>query len=124
MRHSIAPASVALAAALTACQAPPDKQHFMPQSNAERGRAIIERVGCAACHTIPGIDWPKGRVGPPLDGFAEQALIAGQVPNRAEILAAFVRNAPAVVPDSGMPEMPLSEEESRDVAAYLYTLQP
>lgn len=85
---------------------------------------MIERVGCAACHTIPGIGWPKGRVGPPLKGFAEQSLIAGRVPNRPDVLAAFVRNAPAVVPETGMPPMPLSEEEARDVAAYLYTLRP
>ena len=103
---------------------PPERQHFTPQSSAEHGRQIIERVGCAACHSIPGIDWPTGRVGPPLKGFAEQSLIAGRAPNRPEVLAAFVRNAPAVVPNSGMPPMPLSEEESRDVAAYLYTLRP
>lgn len=108
--------------ALGACTQPPDQRHFMPQSSAERGKAVIERVGCASCHAIPGIDWPKGRVGPPLHGFAEQTLIAGRVPNRADILTDFVRNAPAVVPGTGMPPMPLSEEESRDVAAFLYTL--
>ena len=124
IRNSVAPASLALLAALSGCDPPPDKQHFTPQSSAERGREIIERVGCAACHTIPGVGWPEGRVGPALDGFADQTLIAGQAPNRADVLAAFVRDAPSVVPGTGMPPMPLSEEESRDVAAYLYTLQP
>ena len=95
----------------------------MPQANAERGREIIAEVGCAACHSIPGIDWPTGRVGPPLENFAEQALIAGRAPNRPDVLALFVRNAPAVVPRTCMPPMPLTEEESRDVAAYLYTLR-
>ena len=117
-------ASVPLLVVLSACAEPPEREHFTPQQTAERGRKAIERVGCAACHAIPGIDWPKGRVGPALDGFADQSLIAGRAPNRPEVLAAFVRNAPAVVPDSGMPPMPLSEEESRDVAAYLYTLRP
>ena len=117
-------ASVPLLFALCACKQPPDRQHFMTQSSPDRGREIIESVGCAACHSIPGIGWPKGRVGPPLDGFAEQALIAGRAPNRPEILTLFVRNAPAVVPGTGMPPMPLSPEESRDVAAYLYTLRP
>ena len=121
---NVAPASLALLAILSGCSPPPDEQHFTPQSSAERGREIIERVGCAACHTIPGVGWPKGRIGPPLDGFAGQALIAGRVPNRADVLVAFVRDAPSVVPGTGMPSMPLSEEESRDVAAYLYTLQP
>jgi hypothetical protein len=38
------------------------------------------------------------------------------------MLAAFVRNAPALAPGSAMPAMPLSETEARDVAAYLYAL--
>ena len=95
----------------------------MGQSNSARGLRVIEKVGCASCHAIPGVGWPKGRVGPNLEGFADRSLIAGRVPNRPETLAAFVRNAPAVVPGTGMPAMPLAKEEARDVAAYLYTLR-
>lgn len=92
----------------------------MPQASAVRGKAAIERVGCAACHSIPGVRWPVGAVGPSLEGFADQALIAGRLPNRPDLLAAFVRDAPAVLPGTTMPAMPLSEAEARDVAAYLY----
>lgn len=92
----------------------------MPQADAARGKQVIERVGCASCHRIPGIGWPRGMVGPALDGLAERALIAGQLPNRPDLLSAYIRNAPALVPDSGMPAMPVSEEEARDIAAYLY----
>lgn len=92
----------------------------MPQADALRGRAAIERVGCAACHRIPGVGWPEGATGPSLHGFAEQGLIAGRLPNRPDVLASFVRNAPAILPGTTMPAMPLSEEEARDVAAYLY----
>ena len=92
----------------------------MPQASVLEGRAAIERAGCGACHAIPGIRWPAGAVGPSLEGFAEQGLIAGRLPNRPDVLAAFVRDAPAVLPGTTMPAMPLSEEEARDVAAYLY----
>ncbi len=92
----------------------------MPVADASRGKRAIERVGCASCHTIPGIGWPKGEAGPPLHGMAERALIAGRLANRPGILARFVRDAPALVPGTTMPAMPLSEEESRDVAAFLY----
>jgi cytochrome c1 len=102
------------------CKSPPDEQHHMPQADALRGRAAIERAGCAACHRIPGVAWPEGSTGPSLEGFAEQGLIAGRLPNRPDMLAAFVRNAPAVLPGSTMPAMPLTEQEARDVAAYLY----
>lgn len=92
----------------------------MPQASAARGKEAIERAGCAACHRIPGVRWPSGAVGSSLEGFSDQALIAGRLPNRPDVLAAFVRNAPAVLPGTTMPAMPLSEEEARDVAAYLY----
>lgn len=94
----------------------------MPQANAAKGLEAIERVGCGACHAIPGLTWPEGTVGPSLAGFAGRGLIAGRLPNQPDLLAAFVRDAPALVPDTAMPAMPLTEEESRDVAAYLYTL--
>ncbi len=94
----------------------------MPGASAARGLEAIERAGCGACHAIPGVRWPEGRTGPSLRGFADRGLIAGRVPNRPDLLAAFVRNAPAVVPETTMPPMPLTEQESRDVAAYLYSL--
>ena len=105
-----------------ACKAPPDERFFMPGADAERGRAVAEQAGCGACHTIPGIGWPEGKVGPSLDGIAGQALIAGRIPNRPDNLAAFIRKAPDTVPGATMPPMPLSQRESRDVAAYLYAL--
>ncbi|HEX6217998.1 MAG TPA: c-type cytochrome, partial [Sphingomicrobium sp.] len=106
----------------TGCKPPPAEQQSMPLADAARGKDVIERVGCASCHTISGVDWPKGRAAPHLRGFAQRSLIAGRVPNRPETLAAFIRNAPAVAPGTTMPAMPLSEQESKDVAAYLYEL--
>ena len=82
----------------------------------------MRKVGCGSCHDVPGIGWPQGRVGPALDGFADQALIAGKLPNRPDLLVAYVRDAPSLTPGTAMPAMPLSEAEARDVAAYLYTL--
>lgn len=105
---------------LAACKPPPEQRMQMPQADAAHGKRIIERVGCASCHGIAGIDWPKGKVGPPLNGLSERALIAGRLPNRPDVLAAYIRDAPALVPNSGMPAMPVSETEARDIAAYLY----
>lgn len=94
----------------------------MAGADAGRGRRVIEQVGCGACHLIPGVAWPQGRVGPTLDGFAEQALIAGRFPNQPEILTRWVRDAPSLSPQTGMPAVPMTEQEASDVAAYLYTL--
>lgn len=108
------------ALALAACKPPPDQRQFVATADAANGKAVIGRVGCGSCHVIPGVRWPQGKVGPKLDGLAERALIAGQLPNEPDILAAYIRNAPALVPGSAMPAMPVTQAESRDIAAYLY----
>jgi cytochrome c553 len=90
-----------------------------------RGRAIIAAGvhGCAACHTIPGIPSPNGIVGPRLDGLSRRGFIAGQLPNRPDVLVAFLQDPPALVPQTGMPNVGLTGEQARDIAAYLYSLE-
>ncbi|HMO74847.1 MAG TPA: c-type cytochrome [Sphingopyxis sp.] len=88
-----------------------------------RGRAAAERLGCGACHAMPGIDWPKGTVGPPLAGFGDRALIAGRFRNDAAVLAGFVRDAPALVPGTAMPPVAMTDDEARDIAAWLQSLR-
>jgi len=107
---------------LVACKPPPDQRHHLGAANPVRGRAVIARAGCGACHTIPGI-WPQGEMGPALDRVAQQTLLAGRLPNRPDLLAAFIRDAPRLIPGTAMPAMPIREEEARDAAAYLYSLE-
>jgi mono/diheme cytochrome c family protein len=106
--------------ALTACKPPEQPRYPVDKALAKEGLAVIEQAGCAACHVIPGIAWPQGRWGPSLRGFNDIGMIAGAVPNTAENLAAFLRNAPAVKPGSTMPAIPISPDEARAAAAYLY----
>ncbi len=87
-----------------------------------RGLAVLERAGCGACHDIPGLDWPRGTVGGSLRGFAARPLIAGRFPNQPDTLVTWLVNAPALSPETGMPAMPISDAQARDIAAYLYTL--
>ena len=114
--------SAAILALVGACAAKGDAPRRLAGAEPERGRSIIEQVGCAACHTIPGVAWPQGRVGGALAGFARRTLIAGQLPNQPDILVRWLRDAPSLSPETGMPAIPLTEAEARDIAAYLYTL--
>ena len=116
--------AVIAALALGGCQPPPDNRGPTDSLAAQRGLAAMERVKCGACHDIPGVRWPKGRSGPALHDFASRGTIAGTLPNRPDLLAAFVRNAPAVKPGSPMPAMPISEREALDVAHALYGEAP
>ncbi len=113
---------IALAAALCGCADASDPPRTVVGADADRGREVIERLGCAACHDTPGIAWPRGRAGPSLHGFADRPMIAGQFPNRPDVLIAFLQDAPAMAPATAMPAMPLTDPEARDVAAHLYTL--
>ena len=47
----------------------------------KRGAALIERYGCGACHTIPGINGANGLVGPPLNMMGRRIYIAGVLRN-------------------------------------------
>lgn len=111
-----------LAFVTSACKPAPEAETTTASASAARGKAAIEQAGCGSCHTIAGIAWPEGKVAPALDGLDRRALIAGQLPNRPDVLAAFVRNAPAMIPGTTMPAMPLTEREALDVAAYLYEI--
>ncbi|HEV7275251.1 MAG TPA: c-type cytochrome [Devosiaceae bacterium] len=112
-----------LLATLSACGSaiPPDRR--VVEGDPLRGRQLIAGVGCGVCHQIPGVDGANGIVGPSLEGVGRRNLLAGVLPNQPDVLTQWVRDAPSLRPETGMPEMPLSEEEAEDVAAYLYTLR-
>lgn len=91
-------------------------------ADAERGRIALVAYGCGACHTIPGIREAEARVGPRLDRFAEQSYIAGVLENTPANLVRWIRDPQAVNPRTVMPDLGVSEEEARDIAAYLYAV--
>jgi cytochrome c2 len=121
-----APALLAalLCTGLAACNGPPDRTPTLADADVKRGRQLVIDKGCVACHTLPDVAWPRGGLGPSLEGFGRQNLIAGRLPNQPGTLMQFVRNAPAAVPGTAMPAIPMTDQEARDVTAYLLQLQP
>jgi mono/diheme cytochrome c family protein len=110
-------ARIALMAAfmLGACNATPVQPYEADSGAAARGKAAIQRVGCGACHVIPGI-WPQGRTGPSLNDFGRRGMIAGKLPNRPDTLAEFLLDPSG----TAMPRQPLTPAEAADIAAYLH----
>jgi cytochrome c2 len=88
-----------------------------------RGAQAIQRNGCHSCHHIPGIRGTNSFVGPPLNAWSERQYIAGNLQNRPDILIARIMNPQAIEPGTAMPNMNIDEQEARDIAAYLYTLE-
>src|SRR3954466_16157400 len=91
--------------------------------NPERGRHLVGYYGCNACHTITDVAGPRGKAGPPLDGIPDRSFLAGELPNTSENLQRWIREPHAVEPKTAMPEMGVSEQDAKDLAAFLYTLR-
>jgi cytochrome c1 len=87
-----------------------------------RGLATIQRTGCGACHDIPGVRGLHGRLAPSLADFAHRAVIGGVLPNSPANLTRWLIDPPKISPRTAMPALGLTDQEARDVAAYLYTL--
>lgn len=97
-----------------------DPRFAIAGGDAARGRALIVEHGCRACHVVPGIPGPHGRVGPDLAGLRDRAYIAGQFPNRPGELVRWLVDPPLLAPETAMPALGLSQQEARDIATFLY----
>lgn len=116
--------AMALAAA-TGCSRAPAADPFnpVPGGRADRGADIIRNRDCGTCHRIPGIAGAEGLVAAPLTLMARRMYIAGRVPNDPEALIRWLLAPQEIDPQTAMPDFDLSEQQARDVAAYLYTLR-
>ena len=88
-----------------------------------RGKQIITQYGCSSCHVIPGVDGPRGEVGPSLEHVAMRQVLAGKLPNNPQNMQQYLLNPQMVDSQNVMPNLGIKPEEARDIAAYLYTLK-
>lgn len=116
-------AAVLVGALLGACTAK-EQTPIVEGGDPYRGAQAIQREGCHSCHRIPGIRGANSYVGPPLNGWSARQYIAGNLQNTPENLIAWIMDPQAIEPGTAMPDMDIDEQEARDIAAYLYTLQP
>jgi cytochrome c2 len=88
--------------------------------DAERGRRLLRDYGCGGCHRIPGVAGARGNVGPSLEAVAERVYLAGRVPNSPEGMARFILDPRAFQPRTAMPDVGASDDEARDMVAFLH----
>jgi len=122
---SSARACVALLAIapLIACDGERDYVPRVHAGDADRGRAVLSALECGACHVIPGVPGAVGRTGPSLAAYARRSYVAGKFPNEPETLVRFILDPPALAPMTAMPAVAMSDQDARDIAAYLYELE-
>jgi cytochrome c2 len=88
-----------------------------------RGRSLIRDLGCAGCHTVPGVPDANGQAAPSLQGVAGRVWLAGVVENTPANMARWIENPRSIDPRTAMPPTGADTRDARDIAAYLYTLR-
>lgn len=101
-----------ISSTLQKAEVKPASAHFTPEM-AERGKSLFEtKYACQSCHTIGS---SGGYVGPSLNGAGDWLTPAW--------IESWLRNPQALVPGASEPKQPISENEIRDITAYLLTLK-
>ncbi len=95
--------------------------HSTLTGNAERGRQVVETVGCVGCHRMEGHpaptreNWGRRTFGPELSGLGSKTTF--------EWLYSWLKNPKHFWPETRMPNLRLSDREAVDAAAYLVSLK-
>jgi cytochrome c2 len=114
---------VLLAVAVLACHRDEKTARQLTGGDAARGKAAISRYGCGVCHEVKGVDGANGMVGPSLNGIGSRMYLAGRLPNSPDNMIRWIREPQSVANGTVMPNLNVSENDARDIAAYLYTLR-
>jgi cytochrome c2 len=95
----------------------------VPGGEPAKGARLMRDHGCGACHRIPGIRGARGRFGPALDRVAQgRGYVAGVVANRPGGLVRWIVEPTTLSPGTAMPDLGVTEDEARHMAAYLYAV--
>ena len=92
---------------------------IVPGGDPNRGRTLIQHYGCGSCHTIPGVRGAGGLVAAPLTHWAQRGYIAGVLGNTPDNLINWIQHPRQIVPGNDMPDLGVTEQEARSIAAYL-----
>lgn len=91
--------------------------------NPNNGLTLFTSKGCGACHTVLRIPNANGAAGPNLTNMVLRPTIAGdQIQTTPENLARWIVNPPALKSTTQMPILGITDQEARDLAAFLYSL--
>jgi len=97
------------------------KAQAMTMGSVPRGQQAFGKYGCGGCHTVHHIPQASGTVGPPLDGVAARGIIGGRLSNNPDNMRLWIEDPQRVSPGTAMPNLGVTKQDSRDIAAFLYT---
>ncbi|HXA94055.1 MAG TPA: cytochrome c oxidase subunit II [Candidatus Dormibacteraeota bacterium] len=89
---------------------------------AQQGKTIFTQSTCVGCHSITGIS--AGHIGPDLTHFASRKKFAGSLmESTPENLAKWIENPEHMKPGALMPNLGMTGDQSKALAAYLLSLK-
>jgi len=115
--------TVILPLGLCACQPDKPSPPATDGGEARRGQLLLAQFQCGSCHTIPGVEAARGRAAPSLAEYGLRSYTAGRWPNQQANLMRWIAAPHSMDPATLMPDMGVSAEEARHMAAYLYSLK-
>ena len=84
------------------------------------GEKLFLSKGCVGCHSLNAYDAPKGMIGPNLANVGARTYIAaGTLKNTDENLAHWIQHPQAIKQGVLMPNLGVTAEEAKALAAYL-----
>jgi cytochrome c oxidase subunit II len=84
------------------------------------GEKLFTAKGCVACHALYAVNAPKGMIGPNLANVGARSYIAaGTLKNTDENLARWIRDPQGIKKGVLMPNLGVSEPDSKTLAAFL-----
>lgn len=93
------------------------------QGDPNVGRLLFVAKPCVTCHQLSGaIATAPALIGPNLNNVALKPTLAnGAVQNTPENMTRWLLDPPALKPGTAMPSTGLTEQEARDLTAFLYS---
>jgi cytochrome c oxidase subunit 2 len=89
---------------------------------AQQGKQVFSASACVGCHTIKGV--AAGQIGPDLTHFGSRKTFAGgMMAVTPENVAKWVEKPEHMKPGSRMPDLGMSGDQGKALAAYLLSLK-
>jgi cytochrome c len=94
----------------------------MTGGDPQLGRKKLAQHSCISCHVIPGVSKGEGKSAPSLANWAGRCTFLNTFPNTPENLEQWLQNPSHRKPGTTMPDLSVSPQDSRDMAAYLFSI--
>ena len=87
------------------------------------GKRSLAQHSCISCHAIPGVPKGDGNSAPTLAHWSKRKTFLESYPNTPDNLIKWLQNPSHIKPGTKMPNLNVSEKDSRDIAAYLFSIE-